>query len=109
MFEYRAKILRLVDADTVAVRLDLGLDVRIDVTLRLAGINAPEMSTEAGKLAKAYAEQWFSKLAPEGFIVRTTKDRREKYGRYLATVYALTGDCLNDDLLSDGHATAYLS
>lgn len=36
--------------------------------------------------------------------VRTLKDRREKYGRYLAVVYLFDGRNLNQLLVDQGHA-----
>ncbi len=42
MYEYRARITRVIDGDTVEAEIDLGFHVSLTVTLRLAGINAPE-------------------------------------------------------------------
>lgn len=33
--------------------------------------------------------------------------RKEKYGRWLATITAADGACLNTDLLNAGHAAPY--
>lgn len=84
MYQYRATVLRVVDGDTIDVRTDLGFDVGMDMRLRLAGIDAPERNTEAGKIAAL----WLADRLPVGadVTIATTKDRREKYGRYLADV-----------------------
>lgn len=100
--------LGVVDGDTMHVGVDLGLDVAINITLRLYGINAPEMSTQAGKDAKAWALEWFAQHCPDGqFVVQTVKDSREKYGRYLATVIAPDGHNYNMDIVAAGHAVPY--
>lgn len=110
MYEYRATILRVIDGDTVACRVDLGCDVRIDLTIRLFGINAPELSTEAGKAARAWLVDRLA-FADNLATLRTVKDRREKYGRYLGTLLTPSFGVLTDlnaQMVEAGHAVAYL-
>jgi endonuclease YncB( thermonuclease family) len=83
VYEYRARALRVVDGDTLHAELDLGLDVRLRLTLRLANIDAPELPTPEGKAARAWLQE---NLGVEWFTVRTVKDRKEKYGRYLGVL-----------------------
>jgi len=112
MYEYRGKVLRVVDGDTLHLEIDVGLDMRTRMTVRLAGINAPEMSTSEGVAAKQFVEGWvLSNANPDGILtVRTAKDRREKYGRYLATLlYDPDSRSLNDALIDAGHAVAYMT
>jgi endonuclease YncB( thermonuclease family) len=100
--------LGIVDGDTMHVGVDLGLDIATQLTLRLYGINAPEMSTQAGRDAKAWAIGWFQTHCPDNkFTVRTVKDQREKFGRYLATVVAPDGANFNTDIVAAGHAVTY--
>jgi len=103
MYEYAATILRVVDGDTVHAEVDLGLDIRVRVTLRLAGINAPEIGTPEGIAAKAWL---VDQLGSGSLVVRTVKDRREKFGRYLATLL-VDGRDLNQAMIDAGHAVAY--
>lgn len=106
MYEYRARVIRNVDGDTIHCRVDLGCDIRVDLVLRFAGINAPETSTPEGKQVAAYVA---SRIPPNTvFTLRTVKDKREKYGRYLAYVFT-DGDpvCLNQRLVDEGRAVAY--
>jgi endonuclease YncB( thermonuclease family) len=105
MYEYAAWVTKVVDGDTFHVGIDLGLDIATFQTVRFAGLNAPEMSTPEGKEVKAWVETWLAEHCPNGrFILRTVKDHREKYGRYLGTIVAPDGAVLNDDLLSTGRA-----
>lgn len=108
MYEYAARLVRVVDGDTWIFDVDLGCDVWMHKQrIRAAKINCPEMSTDAGVAAKAYAESWFTQYAPDGMVVlQTTKDRSDNYGRLLGTVLA-GGHILNDDLLSSGNAVLY--
>jgi endonuclease YncB( thermonuclease family) len=98
----------VVDGDTFNVGVDLGMEVAMNTTLRLYGINAPELSTQAGKDAKVWAIAWLQQHCPNGqFLVQTYKDKTEKYGRYLATVTAPDGHVFNDDIVAAGHAVPY--
>jgi len=104
-----------VDADTLRLEVDLGLDVRHRLVVRLAGVDAPEMATEAGKAARTYTRQWLYEVGvvdtasgEVAVVIRTHKDKREKYGRYLADVFSVVGDrSLNLDLVTAGHARPY--
>lgn len=104
MYEYNAEVLRVVDGDTVHARVDLGLDIRADIILRLYGINTPELPTTQAVAARDYLA---SRLAEVGFKVRveTIKDHKEKYGRYLAVLW-IDAESLNDTLVRLGYAVA---
>jgi endonuclease YncB( thermonuclease family) len=115
MYEYTAwplvtarDPLGVVDGDTLNVGVDLGMEVAMNTTLRMYGINAPELSTQAGKDAKRWAIAWFGQHCPTGqFTIQTVKDKTEKYGRYLATVIAPDGAVFNTDIVAAGHAVVY--
>lgn len=110
MYEYSASIVDIHDGDTMHVEVDLGLDIDTKLTIRLYGLNAPELSTAAGKASLAWVQQWFAAYAPTSVIVlRTVKDHREKYGRYLGTI--LSPDLahnLNDEVVAAGQAVPYM-
>lgn len=103
MYEYQATIDKVIDGDTVHVTIDLGMDCAIKTTIRVSGINAPEMSTEEGKAAKAFALS----LLPVGekVVLRTIKDKREKYGRYLGVIITSPGQDFATQMVKAGHAT----
>ncbi|HLA78713.1 MAG TPA: thermonuclease family protein [Vicinamibacteria bacterium] len=116
LYTYRAVLRRAVDGDTLDLAVDLGFDVKLDLRVRLLGLDAPETRTKdlaeksAGMTAKAFVEQT---LAGKDLLVRTVKDDQEKYGRFLATVlYAAAGAPggwadLNAELLAAGLAKPY--
>lgn len=105
-YSYACRWLRVIDADTLLVDVDLGLRSRRTEALRLLGVNAPERGTPEGKAASAYVMDWLAKNAPGELLTAYTAkpDSREKYGRWLARLVGSTGACLNDDLLASGHA-----
>lgn len=107
MYQYKATVLRVLDADTLHVRLDMGCDVGLNMTLRLAGIDAPEQRTPEGKAATAFVRDWL-RTESDHIVINTIKDRREKFGRYLAVIYrGAEPESLNDALLRTGHAVPY--
>lgn len=105
MYEYQATILRVIDGDTVDAKVDLGFDIRFTMKLRLFGINAPEMRTPAGPLAKQHLIEL---IGTNPVMIQTLKDRKEKYGRYLATIVA-NGVNVNLQMVLDNHAIAYMT
>ena len=105
MYEYKAKLLRVVDGDTCHLEIDLGLETYRRIVVRLARINAPEMKTPEGPIAKQYLA---GLLEPEkdSLIVQTIKDTQEKYGRYLVEIVGSHGN-VNDAMLAGGMAVPY--
>lgn len=101
-----AKVVSITDGDTVVLDTDLGCDIRITQKCRLSGINAPEKNTQAGKNAKKYIESLL-KVGDE-IVIKTYKDEKEKYGRYLAVLYIPTSDVsVNQMMIDAGHAVEY--
>ena len=46
MYEYRCKVIRVIDGDTVDVDIDLGFDIMLrDERVRIMGIDTPESRT----------------------------------------------------------------
>jgi len=93
MYEYNAVIVKVVDGDTLDVLVDLGLEIFKKLRVRLYGIDTPEVygvkhdSEEYAEGKKA--SDFVKKLLPQGtkVTIRTIKDKRGKYGRYLARVF----------------------
>lgn len=111
MYEYRATILRVIDGDTIEARVDLGFDVFAVQRFRLYGINAPETkgeSREDGRAATEYLRTLITTNAADSVLtIQTRKDKREKYGRYLAVLMA-GGVNLNAVMVNTGHAVPYM-
>lgn len=105
MYEYSARIRKVVDGDTVDLDVDLGFSVHMHQRVRLIGVNCAEHGTIAGDDATAYTKAWFEQYGPD-VVLRTVKDRNDKYGRMLGQIAASTR-ILNDDLITAGHAVYY--
>lgn len=115
MYEYEAIILRVVDGDTVDADIDLGMNVHVHERLRLKGIDTPEVygvkKDSAEYAAGMAASEFLKKLIPPGTLVkvRTVKDRKGKYGRYVADIIVSDPDDgsvinVSDHLVENGHA-----
>lgn len=102
-FIYKATLLSVYDGDTVTVSVDLGMHVSVRAPLRLVGIDAPEMGTDAGRAAKEHLRG----LCAPPLVIRTYKDPGDKYGRWLATVVNGQGVNVNAQMVEDGHAKPY--
>ena len=85
MYEYRCKIRRVVDGDTVDVDIDLGFGMWIhNERIRLYGVDTPESRTrdleekKYGLLAKSFVLSYL----PEGSYqtLVTVKDKAGKFG-----------------------------
>jgi endonuclease YncB( thermonuclease family) len=109
MYEYSARVARVVDGDTLDLTISLGFDVAVSHRCRLFGVNAAEHGTVAGDAAKA----WLTARLPVGAEVRlqTKKDKTEKYGRYLAVLHTGSDKAgwaeINLELIAAGHAVAW--
>lgn len=101
---YPATINRIIDGDTVIARLDLGLGINLTQTLRLVGIDAPELHTEAGKAARAWLCDRI--LYRPVLLDISSKNSHDKYGRLLAVILADELN-LNEELIRLGYAVEY--
>jgi len=106
MYEYRGTVTRVVDGDTYDLSVDLGFHVSVNIRVRLLGIDTPEIyhpRNEAehkhGRQAKCFAE---GKVLGLPVTIKTKKDRRGKYGRWLADIYLTNGESLADLLRDNG-------
>ena len=121
-YVYRARLLNVVDGDTVDLEIDLGFRITREVRVRLKGVDTAETygvrkeSEEyaAGMEQKQLTEAWLRRGMSEGdgeypLRVRTWKDATGKFGRYLADLYRQTeaGEIVWDASLTDTLKTKY--
>lgn len=100
MYEYRARVKRVVDGDTVDFVVDLGFKVHMVIRTRLLGVDTPERGHEDWAKAKAMCQNLLYESAgihnPDGFpvetevIIRTSKTG--KYGRWLVQIDGVTDE-----------------
>ena len=118
MYNYNAKLDRVVDGDTVDAVIDLGFNVHVKKRIRLAGINAPESRTRnkvEKKLGIAAKERLIDILDGAANCFELESQELGKYGRVLGRLHinklagkeTLTQVCVNDLLVKEGHAVKY--
>jgi micrococcal nuclease len=104
---YKAKVLNIVDGDTIDVEIDLGFYMYFRTRLRLSGINTPELRDKdpiVRNLAQVAKQFLVMKILDKQVIIHSYK--KDKYGRFLAEVY-LGDENINTTLLIEGLAVPY--
>jgi len=105
-YVYDAECVKVVDGDTLHLEVDLGLDCRRAITIRVHGINTPEMrgpEREEGIVSRNCLKDFIDK-SDGGLTIQTVRDRTGKYGRYLAHIFNNEGLNLGDELVRLGMA-----
>jgi len=107
MYEYKAYVTKVYDGDTITVDIDLGLGVWLrGQTIRLAAVDAPEIRGEERE-AGLVSRDWLRSEILDRFVtIKTYKDKKGKYGRWIADVY-LDGAFINETLVLEGLAKIY--
>ena len=107
---YDAKIVRVVDGDTVDADIFLGFDITMRQRLRLYGVNAPETrSRDPVEKARGLKAKKFLvdalKVCNNEVVINVHGSG--KFGRPLVEIY-ISDVNLNQQLIFHGHAVAYL-
>lgn len=110
MYEYRCKVIRVVDGDTVDVDIDLGFGVWLQgERIRLVGIDAPESRTSdpVEKVFGLLAKEWLENRLPVGSIVlMKSKDFKGKFGRILGD-FELASGMVSELMIKEHMAVPY--
>ena len=121
MYEYSAKLKRVVDGDTVDAYIDLGFKVHVDKRIRFMGIDTPESRTR-DLTEKRYGlgakYRLIEMLESNGNVFIVKSHGTGKYGRVLGELFIKDGDGpsnktefsrinVNQRLINEGHAVAY--
>ena len=114
MFEYKCKLVRVIDGDTVDIDIDLGFGVWLrKQRIRMYGIDTPESRTrdleekKYGLAAKEFLQKW---TGAGELRIKTHKDAKGKYGRILGEIWRTTDfadQSINDYMVEKHHAVAY--
>lgn len=113
LYWYSARVLSVYDADTIRVDIDLGFKSHIcNEPIRLARINAPEVRGDEREAGLRARDALRDVILDRKVILNTFKDKRGKYGRWLADVYLpddlahcfITQYSVNDWLVANGFA-----
>jgi len=114
MYQYKCKINKVLDGDTVDIDLDLGFNIVLaNQRVRMAGVDTPESRT-ANKEEKPRGLLSKKKLAeklPVGSwqIIETQRsdNNDDKFGRILGVFILEDGTQVNDWLIKNNYAVPY--
>ena len=104
IWTFPARLVRVIDGDTVVLDLDLGFyQWRLGRSYRLARIDAPELNTELGKVARAAVDAFLvgESLLVKSLLAQTSK--ADNFGRFIVELLA-DGENVSDWLVANGHA-----
>ena len=114
---YRAKLVRVVDGDTIDALIDVGFDIWIKKRIRYSGIDTWESRTRdleekaKGLEAKARNKELLMEVSSKPGYFRLKSFGVGKYGRVLGEIYIQDTNkntiCINNQLINEGHAYIY--
>ena len=120
MYDYKCKVVKVVDGDTVDVDIDLGFGIWMrNERVRIMGIDTPESRTRdlVEKKFGLAAKERLKSLLGESTVLRTQiarngEDMKGKFGRILGDfdVYDAKTDAVRPVtkiLIDEGHAVLY--
>lgn len=125
LYIYKAYVTDVYDGDTITCIIDCGFNIGMQKTkIRLYGINTPELRGEDREIGLHVRDELRKKILNKHILLKTIKDKKGKYGRYLGKIYIedenadkpdnnnkLEGIdkyiCINDWLLENNYAVVY--
>lgn len=113
LWHYRARYLRTIDGDSLLCLIELPFGLRYEMRVRLAGYNAPERNTPAGKDAAQRMRALFASDRYTGAMLeshywplrivteqRPSGDETTSFERYVARVWLVGEDGALTDLVA---------
>jgi micrococcal nuclease len=114
MYQYKCKINKVLDGDTVDIDLDLGFNiVLVNQRVRMAGVDTPESRTsnKEEKPRGLLSKKKLAEKLPVGSwqIIETQRsdNNDDKFGRILGVFILEDGTKVNDWLIQNNYAVPY--
>jgi endonuclease YncB( thermonuclease family) len=106
---YSAEVERVVDGDTLAVRVAIWIGQDLNVLVRIRGIDAPETrgNCESEKEQARQATLALQRLIASGNVALTTIEGDKYFGRVIADVATASAEDVAAALVSSGFVRAY--
>lgn len=104
MYHYRARLVRVIDGNTIEADIDLGFGVFTRQRIRLYGVDAAHRQ-QGGNNPELQAEtQRTSGLVPREFTVETIMNKRGKIGRVMGILHTIneTPVNINEQIIEAG-------
>jgi len=114
MYQYKCKINKVLDGDTVDIDLDLGFNIiLVNQRVRMAGVDTPESRTtnKEEKVRGILSKKKLAEKLPIGSwqIIETQKSdsNDDKFGRILGIFILEDGTRVNEWLIKNNYAVPY--
>ena len=114
MYQYKCKIIKVLDGDTVDIDLDLGFKIILaNQRVRMAGVDTPESRTTIAeeKVRGQLSKKKLAEKLPVGSwqIIETQKpdSNDDKFGRILGVFILEDGTRVNAWLIQNNYAVQY--
>ena len=108
LYNYRAVVTSVYDADTITIDIDLGFGVELKKQkIRLWNINAPEIRGEERPAGLVSRDALREKILGKSILLTTIKDKKGKYGRYIGKIF-LPLEILNESEQSEEFINQWL-
>lgn len=112
MWEYKIRVLRVIDGDTIDAAVDLGFFTHRNIRIRIYGINTPEVRTRdhVEKQKGFAAKERLLEMLDEADEVILKSHGIGKFGRCLGEIRLVQGNNSHDvatTLIAEGHGVAY--
>lgn len=100
MYQYKAKILNVVDGDTFDVDIDLGFHIHIHERVRLLNVDTPEKFGEEKPLGMIMKEYAIKNFLNKEIIIRSEKNEEsaqtDSFGRWLVETTLDDGNSISN-------------
>ena len=103
MFEYQAKIEKIIDSDTVEFSVDLGFHIYFREQMRLVDYSAPEIEGSEKSIGLIAKQKLEEELLPIGTTVLLRSKKTDKFGRWLADIQWTADQTLTQFLMAQGY------
>lgn len=105
LYQYKGKILRVVDADTVDAAVDMGFGITMTQRFRLNDYDAPETWKPRNEAEKKHGKEATARaielLIDKEILIKSTKVAGI-YGRFGATIWLEDGRNFAEVMISEG-------
>ena len=111
MYNYKAKLNRVVDGDTIDLIIDMGFKITTNQRIRLAFVDTPETFRR-----KHDSDEYKAGMASKNFVIKRFEENQNemridtlkntgKYGRFIGIIHLADSETtLNDELVEKGFA-----
>jgi micrococcal nuclease len=111
IYWYKAEVESVYDGDSYTCMVAMGMGVYKTTKVRSWGINTPEVRGDSKIEGLKVRDSVRNRILNKTVYIKTRKDKKGKYGRYLCEVFYIRNNALiniNKQLVDEGFAVEYM-